>query len=425
MNSLRMVGRSSLVLLFAGAVLTAQAGSQAPEQYPPAPGQYDPVSAPPEATDWSDDIPAHIAIVDGTATLEREGRVETAEENILLLAGDRLRTERGRVEVLFADGSALDLDHYTRLDLLSDSLVRLLDGRVRLTIARTTTALDYRVDAAAGSVSIKTPGDYRIAVRPARSGEQELDVTVLRGSAELGNALGLTLVRVGTHAAVTASTAPSLPFSANSAEWDDFDRWAEDQRDARYGTTSTRYLPEEIRSYGGSFDRYGSWDYLPTYGQVWYPNVDPGWRPYQPRTLVVRRAYRLVLGRLRSLLGLADASLRPLGLWLQPLVLDPWPALVARVGVVGVRAGLRELVSARLRQSSGDLDHQRLRAAAVAGLDVHPVAVIRAERPRGAARCRRAGNCAIDMVTVHASRRRPGCARRGDRPGATAARADA
>ena len=283
MNHLRIVGRTSLVFLFAGAVLTGQASSQIPEQSPPPPpGQYEydqtPVAL--DTPDYSDDVPAHLAIVDGAATIERDGRVETAEENIILLAGDRVRTERGRVEILFADGSTIDLDHFTRLDLMSDSLLRLLAGRVRMTIARTATAIDYRVDATPGSVWIKTAGDYRVTLADTRSGDQELGVTVLRGSAELRNPHGMTLVRAGTYAAVTANTAPSLPFVANSASFDDFDRWAEDQRDARYGVESARYLPEEVSYYSGSFDRYGSWDYLPTYGHVWYPRVAVGWRPY-------------------------------------------------------------------------------------------------------------------------------------------------
>src|SRR6188508_2690131 len=58
-------------------------------------------------TDWSGEIPAHISVVDGPVTLEREGRAEAAEANIILLAGDRLRTARSRAEVLFADGSSL------------------------------------------------------------------------------------------------------------------------------------------------------------------------------------------------------------------------------------------------------------------------------------------------------------------------------
>jgi len=280
MNTLRVVGRNSLVVLLATVVLTAQAQSQAPEQTPiKLPAQYD--AAPvPDATDWSKDVPAHIAIVDGAATIEREGRVEKAEEDIVLLAGDRLRTQIGRVEILFSDGSALDLDHNTRVDLMSDSLIRLLDGRVRLSIVSTTSVLDYRVDAAPGSVAIKAAGDYRIVLSVPQGGDQELDLAVFRGSAELSNPLGLTLVRAGTHAAVTARTAPSLPYAVNSAAWDEFDRWVETQRDARYGVTSAKYLPEEVRSYGGAFDQYGTWGYQPSYGYVWYPTVPVGWYPY-------------------------------------------------------------------------------------------------------------------------------------------------
>jgi hypothetical protein len=230
---------------------------------------------------WSDDeIPAHLSIVEGEVTLEREGRIDAAAENIVLLAGDRLRTARGRAEVLYADGSALDLDHNSSVDLLSDTLVRLLDGRMRLSIARSEDALDYRVDTVAGSAFIRQAGDYRLTLTTARTSTPELDLVVLRGSAELANDYGRTIVRAGTHALVSPRNAPSLPFVANSASWDDFDRWVEDQRDARLGAQSTRYLPTELRYYGGAFDRYGSWDYEPSYGYVWYPAVDSSWRPY-------------------------------------------------------------------------------------------------------------------------------------------------
>src|SRR5262245_27447538 len=80
------------------------------------------------------DPPAHISLVDGAVTLEREGQSDPAPANMPLLAGDRLRTENGRVEVLFADGSALHLDTQTTVDFQSDELLRVLDGRVRLAI---------------------------------------------------------------------------------------------------------------------------------------------------------------------------------------------------------------------------------------------------------------------------------------------------
>jgi hypothetical protein len=233
-----------------------------------------------DRVDWTDDVPAHIAVVDGAVYLERDGRAGDAEENTPLLAGDRLRTERGRVEVLFADGSALDVDQYSSVDLLSDALMRLLAGRIRLSIARATGDIEYRIDAEPGSARIRTPGDYRLTLSSNRSAEPELDVAVLRGVVELTNDHGRTLVRAGTHALTTSRLAPSLPYAMNSAAWDAFDRWAEDQRDARLGVESSRYLPADLRYYGGYFDRYGSWDYLPTYGRVWYPRVGVGWRPY-------------------------------------------------------------------------------------------------------------------------------------------------
>ena len=70
------------------------------------------------------------------------------------------------------------------------------------------------------------------------------------------------------------------------------------------------------------------------------------------RPLAVVPALRLDVGRHRSL-RLADASLRPLGLLVRRLVLDSGIALGAGLGVVGVRAGLRELVPAGLRQPRG------------------------------------------------------------------------
>jgi ferric-dicitrate binding protein FerR (iron transport regulator) len=100
--------------------------------------------------DFRDDVPAHISVVDGQAELEHDGKIERAEANMLLLAGDRLRTTRGRLEVLFDDGSALHLDENSTVDLLSESLIRLRMGRLRLLVARTSNPIEYRIEAAAG-----------------------------------------------------------------------------------------------------------------------------------------------------------------------------------------------------------------------------------------------------------------------------------
>ena len=108
--------------------------------------------------------PAHISLVEGVAALERDGSTEDAPANMLLLAGDRIRTRVGRVEILFADGSTLHLDHNSAIDLQSDELVRLLDGRLRLSIPARARDVSYRIDGPHAWAQISQPGEYRAAV---------------------------------------------------------------------------------------------------------------------------------------------------------------------------------------------------------------------------------------------------------------------
>src|SRR6185436_5103935 len=145
------------------------------------------------------DPPAHIAFVDGSATLERDGRADTSPGDMPLLAGDRVRTQNGRVEILFADGSTLHLDSNTTVDFQSDELVRLLDGRIRLAIAGPDRDVSYRVDAPSAWAQITERGEYRVAiVRGDR--EPEVELAVIRGSAELVNEGGRTVLRAGERA---------------------------------------------------------------------------------------------------------------------------------------------------------------------------------------------------------------------------------
>src|ERR1039457_3056558 len=84
-----------------------------------APNQNDAVQS------YDGPAPAHVAVVDGVATLTREGELESDLTTGPLLAGDRLTTARGRIEIVYGDGSLLDLDDNTSVDLLSDSIVRM------------------------------------------------------------------------------------------------------------------------------------------------------------------------------------------------------------------------------------------------------------------------------------------------------------
>jgi FecR protein len=235
------------------------------------------------------DPPAHVSFVDGAAVLERDGQPDSSPANMPLLAGDRLRTQGGRVEILFADGSALHVDANTTVDFQSDELVRLLDGRIRLSIPGPNRRVSYRIDASSASALINEPGEYRLAVLHGAR-EAEIELAVIRGAAELVNDDGRTPLRAGERAYARANAAPSYAYVFNSASWDSFDRWSEARRDQRLGV-SAQYLPEEVRPYAPSFDRYGAWGYEAAYGYVWYPRVSVDWRPYYNGRWVTLRPY--------------------------------------------------------------------------------------------------------------------------------------
>ncbi len=116
---------------------------------------------------------------------------------------------------------------------------------------------------------------------------------------------------------------------------------------------SAQNLPPDLQTYGSSFDQNGSWQNEPSYGNVWYPTaVAADWRPYYDGYWSSYPSVRVDVDRLRTM-GMADASLRPLGIRAQPLVLDPWTLIRRGLGIVGNGTGLCQLVPARLRQPTG------------------------------------------------------------------------
>jgi len=256
---------------FALAVLACPAIARA--QLPPA------FSSPSRATQ----PPAYVAVTEGVAFIERDGRVESTPLNMPLVAGDRLRTTEGRMEVRFADGSALDLDARTAIDMQSDTLLRLMGGRVRLTV-RTMPSTAWRIDSPAGSARLEDIGEYRLTLiagsRPVET-DVQLELAVVRGSAEIFTDHGQTPVLAGERAYASADLLPSNPYPFNSAVTDDadFDRWPATPTPLG-AEPSAQYLPPDLQTYASTLDAYGDWGYLQPYGYVWYPRVSHDWRPY-------------------------------------------------------------------------------------------------------------------------------------------------
>jgi len=238
--------------------------------------------APVDAQDISV-APAHVSRVDGQVTLERSGQVESAPLNMPVVAGDHLRTDDGRLELMLAGGGTLALDRGTSVGVQAADLVSLEDGRVRLSIPAPMHAAAFRVDSPAGSVRISEAGEYRITMLHGTSAsggapEAQVELAVVYGAADLFTDDGSTRVRPGESAYASAGYLPSETYAFNTASADDFDKWVEGQPEQR--GASAQYLPSDLREYSTTFDSYGDWQYQQPYGYVWYPRVSAGWRPY-------------------------------------------------------------------------------------------------------------------------------------------------
>jgi hypothetical protein len=227
--------------------------------------------------------PAHVVVIDGAASLTRDGREEAVVAGTALIEGDALQTDDARVEVGLADGSDLYLDAGSHADLQSGSHFRLFAGYATLVVTESADrGSPFRVDTPAASVLVDGPGEYRVAVLADSAGAPAVtELAVVRGSARLESASGNVFVRTGERALAREAEPPSPGEPFNSARWSAFDRWVADRRSGRETSRSASYLPPEVEMYAPAFDRYGTWGDMPGYGAVWYPTaIGAGWRPY-------------------------------------------------------------------------------------------------------------------------------------------------
>jgi hypothetical protein len=72
--------------------------------------------------------PAYLAVVEGNATLERDAELLTATQNMPFVPGDRLRTTNGRVQIVFPDGTGIEVAENSEVECLTPTRVRLIAG---------------------------------------------------------------------------------------------------------------------------------------------------------------------------------------------------------------------------------------------------------------------------------------------------------
>jgi hypothetical protein len=228
--------------------------------------------------------PPHVVYVEGEASLIRDGASDLPSPNAPLIEGDRLRTTRGRAEIGLPTGAAVFIDEHTTLDLRTTNRMRVLNGRIRLVAPPAAPVTDMVLDAPGVSLTPSGQASFLVDVVTGTRGDEVL-LRVDDGVIELTGERDTMLVKAGESVAIRGGGPPVNASPYGRAERDLFDRWVAGRLDTSPtptadASTASSNLPEDLRAYDATLAQYGTWDYEPDYGQVWYPSVTTDWRPY-------------------------------------------------------------------------------------------------------------------------------------------------
>jgi uncharacterized membrane protein YgcG len=222
------------------------------------------------------DLPAAItlAYVDGQAEIARDAGLESAQAPDVLEAGDRLLTRNGRAELVFADGTVVHVAEGS--DVRIDDAVRLRIDRGRLLVRTSAAAAALDVATPVGIVRLDPRGEYEIA---ARDLDGDTAIATYAGYALLAHGPTDLPIAVDSEVAIDPRGAPPR-FTRAGVRHDAFTDWAAGRMNEMRHAAATQPLPVELSAYAPGFSSYGRWDSVLPYGRVWFPTVNPGWRPY-------------------------------------------------------------------------------------------------------------------------------------------------
>ena len=225
---------------------------------------------------------ARISLVNGDVSVRRgdSGELSAAVMNGPLVVNDMLSTgPNGRAEIQFDFGNMIRVGpgSEVRLGELEDRryLVQVATGTTTFRVLRDSGA-DVEISTPTVSVRPAEQGSYRVTVFP----DGTTEITVRVGRAEIFSPRGTETLTVGR--TMEARGTPSDPeYMINGAiPQDEWDRWNVDRDRILDRTSSYRYVSPDITG-AEDLDAYGQWNNDPQYGNVWVPNVDPGWAPYR------------------------------------------------------------------------------------------------------------------------------------------------
>jgi hypothetical protein len=221
--------------------------------------------------------------MNGNVSVRRgdSGDLVAAIMNVPLTVGDRLVTTDGaRAEVQFDFANLVRLGPATevRFSELEHHRyqIQLAAGTVSFRVLRDS---DAQVEISTPSVSVHPlrKGIYRVTVKA--DGSSEMTVRA-GGEAEIGSPKGSERLHSGK-SMLARGTASDPEFQeVGGISEDEFDHWAVSRDHQFESARSPQYVSRDI--YGAEdLDANGRWVNDGSYGNVWVPQVAPGWAPYQ------------------------------------------------------------------------------------------------------------------------------------------------
>ena len=236
------------------------------------------------AQNGDDDPPgraARLGFMEGSVSFQPAGESEwvPAVPNRPMTTGDKLWSDRdsraevelGSVSIQLSGNtgfSFLNLDDHT-------VQVQLSTGAMNVSVRHLGDDDNIEIDTPNQAFSIFRSGRYKFEA--SEDGKYTM-ITVRRGEGgSTGNGETFTV-----HEGQTATFSGTDRLYADiqqAGDPDDFERWS-DRRDHRFeDSPSARYVSRDVVG-ADDLDEYGSWRPSPEYGNVWYPDVPPGWAPY-------------------------------------------------------------------------------------------------------------------------------------------------
>lgn len=232
---------------------------------------------------------SYVRNLRGSATLvEGDTRDrQTAEVNQPVLAGDRLAVSPGSMaELLLSDGNLLRVDGDSEVLLARlagspetrDEVTELVlvEGNVQLVVFADAAGRELpRIELPDATVYVSEAGAYRLT-----AGRGWSQVVARSGWAEVATDRGSVVVRAGEEAVLDGGRGGADVRVASYR--DDLERWGErlDQQvaDSRYVDRSLRYQTAALDGYGSWIDDGGRHAWRPRVGSDWHPYWHGRWR---------------------------------------------------------------------------------------------------------------------------------------------------